>query len=398
MTALLPLLQKTFGEALPENVEKGKKKLEEMEAQIKKIHDAFLGMMQKPTAAEEESAANIKAIMEDKPTAERVAKGIAQSIGRKSVEGEYTPEEMAEIGKLNELDLPESEMPVDKPHYQQAAFKGEMARRREVAIENAARKRVAERMVVAAAGPGGEGARNQIIEMATAQPELFPKGIARDLIDASPEKQRERDQADEAWEEELGERSAAVKRRNTRRGEKERADKKREADKKKSDHDRAQAAHEWAEDNEHAQHYEQEAAKAQSDLEKRLGDTFMAQAEREMLAAGSGGQQKVIDKITRAAQQKLMQSGLPADQAAMQAAGAHGMMMQDINRQLQLMGPQGKGREGQQSLFFMLGQVLENQQAMAEDQKHINERLAPMNARVRSTIQSNRTAASNGMF
>jgi hypothetical protein len=156
-----------FGGETKEAIEEAKEKLKEFEAQVKSVHEAFLKMTQKATTPEEEAAANLKAILEDRPNAERIAAAIAQKIGEKRVLESLSPEEMTQLGGINQRILSDEQIKASAQFGDPATIEAQQKQARQ-ASEKAeqerhelllkARRRIGEQTVVDAAKAGPEGA------------------------------------------------------------------------------------------------------------------------------------------------------------------------------------------------------------------------------------------------
>ena len=163
--ALIPLLSKAFGAESQEQIDETKKHLEEFEAQAKKTKEAFNKLAEAPRNAEEEEAANFKAILEDRPKAQIVAAAIGKAASRKSVEAELSPDEIKEIAEANKDDLPENMMPVTG--WAEANRKRELAQQRKHNIYMAARQRIGQKAVLdlGTAGPAGAEGRRRLMDL-----------------------------------------------------------------------------------------------------------------------------------------------------------------------------------------------------------------------------------------
>lgn len=391
--ALLPLLSKAFGGETQEQIDAAKKKVEEFTEGVKKAHEAFLNMTVKPTTAEEESAASIKAILEDRPNAKRAANAISSGIGERTALAELSPEEMEKVGGINKRIMNEDQiraMPMIGDPAQIETFRAQARRDSEKAEQERhelllkARQRIGERTLQDAvkAGPEGNAARRRLTEYA-------PADIKREIEGSSPEAQRK-------WEAELDSFEAGnedyVRHRDARKAKKAKQ-KKRDEDVRDAELD-ASSGKKEIEDVENkeqrklmdeqakdAQDRADAAKKERADTTTRLGDDWIAQAQRGMLEAGPKGQQHAADFVTRSAQQRLQASGMDAGQAAVRAAGIHQWLNSDIGRQLQQNG-QGNGQRGQMALHEGLGRnlalngkslnlvdgVVQNQKMMADKQ------------------------------
>jgi len=180
-----------FGGETKEAIEEAKEKLKEFEGQVKKVHEAFLQMTVKPTTPEEEAAANLKAILEDRPNAERTAAAIANKIGEKRVLEAMSPEEMKEIGGINQRILSEEQIKASaqfgdpatiEAQQRQARQTSEKAEQERHELLLKVRRRIGEQTVVDAtkAGPEGAAALRRLKEYA-------PEDITSEIEANSPD-------------------------------------------------------------------------------------------------------------------------------------------------------------------------------------------------------------------
>lgn len=205
---MIPLIKKAFGAETQEDIEAVKKKAEEVANAIKAVHDAYTKMINKPSTAEEASAADLRATLEEAPNAERIQKAIERRIGRKAIEKEMTPEEMQAISKDKDLAAMTDEqldahasvgqaeggIVLDKKIQDQLISDRLRARQRVDAIDRGIRQRIGERTVVdaAKAGPEGNAARRRLMEFA-------PDDIKREIEASSPDAIKKFDDENEAF-------------------------------------------------------------------------------------------------------------------------------------------------------------------------------------------------------
>jgi hypothetical protein len=425
--AAIPLLQKAFGAELEENIDRGKEKLKEFEAQVRKVHDAVLQMMQKPTTVEEESAASIKAVLETRPNAEMAVKGVAANLTKGEVEAGMTAEEKTTFTANEAKWLTDEQIDalavqkattidargnVRKPSNAAiAVYRSELRRQRDAArvMDLSIRQRLAEQMVqgTTVAGPAGDQARRRLTQIA-AIPGAMPAGLASELAGSSVEALEASDREDAAHVERLAERHAAIERRTANRRRRaahnkevdalNEAGKANEAAGKKQQEEEGKAERDLQlADADRAAKQAEEQAKARDRLEKGLGDDWIARAQIEMLAAGPRNQ-GIRDRLVRSAQQRLMAGGMDAAQAAMQAGGAPQFLAQDINRQLALQGA-GGGRAAQQQLSATLNEMLAiraDQRQLAEQQREMVRTSRQQGRDIRSILQQTRSGQNFG--
>jgi hypothetical protein len=407
---LLPAIQKAFGGETQEAIDKAKEKLKEFQEQVKKAHEEFIKFTQTPTEKQSESAENVKAILAERPAAERAAAAVAATATGKEIEAERSQGETAELGELNKADMTDelielhaqrvnvNEMPRVRAELR---AKRDAARQRRFEMDRAIRQRIGEKAVTQAqvAGPAGMGALRRVTQTLADSDRGFDRSIASQLQGVTPDALEQQDREDKEFQDQLDERSAAVQRRSANR-DRLRTDQAEMKQWRDDVHKEQEGINKVRDDNaaklqKQRQDDANEAAKERADTEKRLGDTWMAKAEQEMLTAGPQGQQRIRDKLTRSAQRQLMASGMPRDEAAMKAGGVQDMLTQDIVRQKQMMGVKGN-RKGDEALYQMLSMMLQQQGQMAHQQGQMINSLKPMQHQIGQQVEKNRTASSMG--
>jgi hypothetical protein len=206
LAALIPQFQKAFGGETQEEIEKTKKKLEEFDVQVKKLDESLKKLKEAPAEAEKEEAANVKAILEARPTAARLQAELERQAYKEDIAKFMPPEKIAEFQKI--IAAPGGMFP-GGPEYAAALQRARDARKGMADLEQQARRAVAAQTLEQAqiAGPAGAAARRRLMGVA-------PEDIRRELESATVEGQRKSDEADEAFNEQIAQRRNAVQRRN----------------------------------------------------------------------------------------------------------------------------------------------------------------------------------------
>jgi hypothetical protein len=206
LAALIPQFQKAFGGETQEEIEKAKKKTEELAKQIEDLDKALKKLKEAPTEPEAEEAANVKAILQARPTAARLQAELERQAYREDI-AKFMPEE--QVRALEAQITPVQQMPVAGPAYRAAQRANVAAKAALAKMEEDARRAVAAQTLEQAqiAGPAGEAARRRLRGVA-------PEDIRRELEGATVEGQRKSDEADEAFNQQLAQRREAVQKRN----------------------------------------------------------------------------------------------------------------------------------------------------------------------------------------
>ena len=212
LIALAPIVKEVWNYFSDDGPELAKEKLKELEQQAKKTHEAYLKLINHATAAESEEAANVAAILQDRPNGENATKAIAAALSAGEVEFGMNDDERKEFKRNAGALLSDEQIKAqatsagtrytdagEVKSFDQAAADAESTRL--FKARNAARtkdaeirQRVAEKMIEDAqvAGPLGTKARARLIKTA-------PADIAAELRDNTADAIRAREQADDAF-------------------------------------------------------------------------------------------------------------------------------------------------------------------------------------------------------
>jgi hypothetical protein len=264
---ILPQIQKAFGQESQEEIEKTRKKLEEFAAEVKKVDDAMKKLKEAPTAEEMEEAANVKAILESRPTAARLQAEIARQAFKEEI-AKFMPAE--QVAALQAKITPVEKLPAFGTGPIIAATKE--AQRQRAELERLARERVGAEMLAQAqiAGPAGEAARRQIMGRA-------PEDIRRQLEGVTVAEQRRVDEA----EAQFNERNQLAREERIKRQEKSAQARKNDALWQRAENER------WA------------ATVHQEDLEKRQKEQAATEAKRKAAEENRQGRQAIQQQIRR---------------------------------------------------------------------------------------------------
>lgn len=253
MTALIALapLAKAAWDAMSgdaegnDKAEKTKERLRELQAEIKKTHDAWKRLDEAPTDFEKLSAESIKTFLEDQPKAKQARQAVGLSATNAEAFSMLTPEERQQL-KAALADATRTDRQISEESRSVAMNLGEtpesyamrvrlneenMRRAREAGrsvrtgLLNAGRTRFAEKTIAGAIepGPAGADARRRLLGVAEGTPGLT--GLAQ----YSPEGVRAAEEAYERQEEQDAEFLERVRRRKERER-RERRDVDRDAD------------------------------------------------------------------------------------------------------------------------------------------------------------------------
>jgi hypothetical protein len=279
---IAPAIAKAFGSDSQEDIEATKKKMEELDEQIKKTHEDFLKMTQAPTAPEQEQAENLKAILATRPNAELMKQALMKMMPDTSLTDEQIKAQAdLDTVRFNFFKEEKDARMKDRIRElteQRAAFRAQDAlQRAQIAEETIKQAQVA--------GPAGAAAMEKI--QAAIAGGKVPGALGREISGIGAEALRASDAADEAFNQ------GNAEWRNARQ--KQRAKQKERAAAEKAVAEAEQDARAAVHEIEEAERREAEKANREAEANRRKGRQAAAHDIREQ-ARGEG---EKLDDMSR---------------------------------------------------------------------------------------------------